>query len=48
MDLATLWGLACNWYTGRLDTPYVRRDPESAKEYFRSVGLHGPFWGLDD
>jgi hypothetical protein len=48
MDLATLWGLARDWYTGRLDTPYVRRDPELATDYFRSVGLHGPFWGLDD
>jgi hypothetical protein len=48
MDLVTLWRLAHHWYTGRLDTPYVRRDPDQAKEYFRSVGLHGPFWGLDD
>jgi hypothetical protein len=48
MDLATLWALASEWYTGRLDSPYVRRDPELAKDYFRSVGLHGAFWGLDD
>ncbi len=48
MGLATLWRLAHGWYTGRLDSPYTRRDPESAKDYFRSVGLHGPFWGLDD
>jgi hypothetical protein len=23
-----------------------RKDPQSAAGYFRSVGLHGPFWGL--
>lgn len=48
MDLATLWRLASGWYSGRLDSPYQRRDPLSAAEYFRSVGLHGRFWGLDD
>jgi hypothetical protein len=48
MDLATLWRLAHDWYTGRLDSPYERRDPEEATAYFRSVGLHGAFWGLDD
>jgi hypothetical protein len=48
MGLAALWRLARDWYTGRLESPYARRDPESAKDYFRSVGLHGPFWGLDD
>jgi hypothetical protein len=48
LDLATLWRLAHGWYAGRLDSPYRRRDPQTAKEYFRSVGLHGPFWGLDD
>jgi hypothetical protein len=48
MDLATLWRLAHDWYTGRLDSPYQRRDPQEASAYFRSVGLHGPFWGLDD
>lgn len=47
MDLATLWRLAHDWYTGRLESPYVRRDPEAAKEYFRSVGLRGSFWGID-
>jgi hypothetical protein len=46
MDLATLWRLARDWYTGRLDPGYVRRDPTQAADYFRSVGLHGPFWGL--
>jgi hypothetical protein len=48
MDLATLWHLASGWYAGRLDSPYQRRDPQSAAGYFRSVGLHGAFWGLDD
>jgi hypothetical protein len=48
MDLATLWHLASGWYSGRLDSPYQRKDPRSATEYFRSVGLHGPFWGLSD
>jgi hypothetical protein len=48
MDLATLWQLASGWYTGRLDTPYQRKDPPSAAVYFRAVGLHGPFWGLND
>lgn len=46
MDLATLWRLAAHWYDGRLDRGYVRREPEQAKEYLRSVGLSGPFWGL--
>lgn len=48
MDLATLWRLARDWYAGRLDSPYQRRDPDSAKHYFQSVGLRGSFWGLDD
>jgi hypothetical protein len=48
MDLAILWRLASGWYSGRLDSPYQRKDPQSAVDYFRSVGLHGPFWGLDD
>ena len=46
LDLPTLWRLARGWYTGRLDRGYVRRDPSSAAEYFRQVGLTGPFWGL--
>jgi hypothetical protein len=48
MDLATLWRLASGWYSGRLDSPYQRKDPQSAADYFRSVGLYGPFWGLND
>lgn len=46
MDLTTLWSLASGWYGGRLDSPYQRRDPQTAADYFRSVGLHGSFWGL--
>ena len=45
-DLATLWRLARHWYDGRLDTPYRRREPAEAKEYFREAGLTGAFWGL--
>ena len=45
MDLTTLWRLAEGWYTGRLDRGYTRREPVAAAEYFRSVGLTGPFWG---
>jgi hypothetical protein len=48
MDLDTLWALARDWYRGRLERGYRRRDPLEAAEYFRSVGLHGPFWGLPD
>jgi hypothetical protein len=47
MDLATLWRLARGWYAGRLDRGYARREPSAATEYFRSVGLHGSFWGLE-
>ena len=46
MDLATLWRLARGWYAGRLDRGYRRREPSEAQDYFRSVGLSGPFWGL--
>lgn len=45
-DLATLWRLASHWYDGRLQRNYQRREPAAAKEYFRSVGLSGEFWGL--
>jgi hypothetical protein len=47
MDLTTLWRLAQHWYDGRLARGYVRREPTSAREYLREVGLSGPFWGLD-
>jgi hypothetical protein len=46
MDLPTLWHFASDWYTGRLDRGYTRRDPAQAADYLRSVGLSGPFWGL--
>lgn len=46
MPLDTLWRLAQNWYNGRLQTPYERREPVDAAEYFENVGLRGPFWGL--
>jgi hypothetical protein len=46
LDLATLWRLAQNWYDGRLDRGYRRREPREAKDYFRGVGLSGDFWGL--
>ncbi|MFF2775484.1 organomercurial lyase [Streptomyces sp. NPDC058052] len=48
MDLATLWHFASDWYTGRLDPGYIRRDPASAAAYFAGVGLHGSFWGLPE
>ena len=48
MDVATLWRLASHWYEGRLEYGYQRREPAAARDYFRSVGLRGPFWGLDD
>ncbi|MGG7569998.1 hypothetical protein [Streptomyces sirii] len=48
MDLGTLWRLARDWYTGRLDPGYTRRDLTSATAYFAEVGLHGSFWGLAD
>lgn len=46
MDLVTLWRLARGWYAGRLEAGYQRREPTEAKDYLRSVGLSGPFWGL--
>lgn len=45
MDLSTLWALAAHWYDGRLHRGYHRRDPATAVDYLRSVGLTGPFWG---
>jgi hypothetical protein len=45
MSLETLWELASEWYAGRLDRGYQRREPAAAADYFRSVGLGGPFWG---
>jgi len=48
MSLETLWRLASGWYDGRLSSPYHRREPAAASDYFRSVGLSGPFWGLPE
>ncbi len=47
MNLSTLWALASHWYEGRLELEYQRRDPTTALQYFREVGLSGSFWGLD-
>lgn len=47
MSLSTLWSLASRWYEGRLDLDYQRRDPLTASQYFREVGLSGNFWGLN-
>jgi hypothetical protein len=44
-SLESLWRLASDWYAGRLDRGYRRREPIAAAEYFRSVGLVGEFWG---
>lgn len=46
MDLPTLWRLASDWYTGRLDRGYTRREPAEAADYLRSVELTGAFWGV--
>ena len=46
MDLIILWHFVSDWYTGRLDRGYTRREPAAAADYLRSVGLSGPFWGL--
>ena len=48
MSLQTAWYLASDWYTGRLDPGYRRREPAVAAAYLRAVGLHGSFWGLPD
>jgi hypothetical protein len=46
MSLETLWNLASKWYDGRLERGYIRREPSAAKEYLRTAGLRGDFWGL--
>lgn len=45
-DLSILWNLAAHWYEGRLDSPYRRREPSRARDYFHGVGLRGAFWGV--
>jgi len=47
LAIDTLWHLAAHWYDGRLERGYQRRQPTEAKDYLRSVGLRGAFWGLD-
>jgi hypothetical protein len=47
MNLSTLWLLASHWYDGRLEINYERRDPTTALQYFKDVGLSGTFWGLE-
>jgi hypothetical protein len=46
MELEMLWRLAGKWYDGRLTRGYQRREPAEAADYFRAVGLAGPFWGI--
>jgi hypothetical protein len=46
MDLSTLWHFASDWYTGRLEHGYQRREPSEAAEYMHRVGIEGAFWGL--
>ncbi len=48
MSTDTLWHFAKDWYKGRMERGYKRREPAQAKSYFRSVGLKGSFWGLED
>lgn len=48
MDLATLWRFAAEWYAGRLERGYRRREPAEARSYFHEVGLRGAFWGLPE
>lgn len=43
-DLATLWRLSKDWYRGRLDPDYRRREPAEAADYFRQVGVPSTFW----
>ncbi len=44
-SLTALWNLASDWYTGRLDPGYRRREPREAAAYFHGAGLTGAFWG---
>lgn len=44
-DLSRLWALASEWYDGRLERGYRRREPTAAAAYFRQAGLIGAFWG---
>jgi hypothetical protein len=46
LDLSQLWCLASEWYAGRLEPGYVRREPARAASYFAGCGLTGPFWSV--
>ena len=46
LDLSQLWRLASEWYVGRLEPGYVRREPARAAAYFAECGLTGPFWAV--
>ena len=43
--LHELWDLASEWYGGRLQRGYRRKDPAAAASSFHAAGLRGPFWG---
>ncbi|BDZ65614.1 organomercurial lyase [Agromyces mangrovi Wang et al. 2018] len=43
--LDRLWNLASDWYSGRLERGYTRREPAEVGAYFRGAGLTGAFWG---
>jgi Alkylmercury lyase len=47
-DIEALWNLSAEWYAGRLERGYRRREPSEAADYFRGVGLVGTFWGNAD
>lgn len=47
-SLTKLWMLASDWYTGRLQRGYRRREPVEAARYFAGAGLIGPFWCNED
>jgi hypothetical protein len=44
--LADVVALPAGWYAGRLERGYARREPSTAADYLRSVGLNGTFWGV--
>ena len=46
LALDSLWRLAREWYSDRMDPHWRRRTPEEAEAVFRDVGLTGEFWRL--
>jgi hypothetical protein len=42
-----LWELAHAWYRDRLAPDWRPRTPEQSHAILRSLGLTGPFWGVD-